>query len=194
MRLLVDKDTLAEFWQARFEPIEEGEEIWKEASTKRLEGPLSACSEYVELPEPFESMGFSIISERNRIQYGFNLRFRDEDVTFDLSPAYVKEIRPTKRTFYPTSPDLTGYILDGDYNVIADISEGGENKETRYISFGQAGSRIRRYNTLGDLTLDIAELGAITTSVINCCVKKYFPNKKRLVLPHIDIHLGINLD
>lgn len=194
MRLLIDKDTLAEFWKARFKPIDESEKSYKEENSELWEGQLSANSEYAELPEPLESTSFSILSEANRIQYGFELVFRDIELTLDLSKVYAKEILPTRRTFYSTSPDLTGYLLDGENNCVADIVAYKERPESRFVSFGQYGSRIRKYNRLGDLTLDIAELGAITTSVINCCVKKYFPSKKRVVLPHIDINFGLNLD
>ena len=197
----MDKDTIDKFWRARanyIEVPENGVEVWKDEDEKSSEPETTGFGEYIELPNPLESVGFNITAQENRIQYGFNLMFRDPKVLGNLSSSYEKAARSMKRKFYPTTTDLTGYLLDANDDPEADIVNGknDEERESRIISFGFYGSRIRRYKTVRELFIDINDLCAITNSVISCCVNKYnsTDKKPKMILPHIDLHMGISVN
>jgi hypothetical protein len=199
MRIVVDRDTIDKFWKARSNYAgvpKSGAEGWKEEE-RVSETETHGYGEYIELPNPLESVGFNITAQENRIQYGFNIMFREPRVLKNLSQPFTRTARSTKRKFYPTTPDLTGYLFDANDDPEADIVSGknDEERESRIVSFGVYGSRIRRYKEIKDLFIDINDLSAITGSIIYCCVNRYnsMSKKPKVSLPHADLHMGINL-
>lgn len=201
MRIVVKKSALEEFWKARFAPEDsdfEEDRSWKGVSTrtKLLEGKTVGQGNYVELPFPLESVGFNILAQQKRISFSYEFYFRDPKIVRNLSPTYAEIISRTKNTFCPTSDDLTGYILDAEGNCHADIISSREVKEvSRTISFGVFGSRIREYDSVKDLAMDVMELSALANSITLCCIEKYNSAHKtrRIDLPHIEIEMGLDI-
>lgn len=202
MRIVFKRSALEDFWKARFvsdEPYFEGDRVWKGVSTRTrpLEGKTEGQGNYLELPHPLESVGFNIVAQQKRIQYCYEIYFRDPKILKNLSSPYQKVMALSKNTFCPTTDDLTGYILDAEGNCYADVisSKGGDEEveESRLFSFGKYGSRIREYEKVTDLIQDVTQLSTLVTSVIQCCIDKHNSTHKtkKINFPYFDINMGL---
>jgi len=202
MRIGVKKSALENFWKARFDfekSDPEDYETWKGVSTKIkiLDGRVEGHGNYLELPVPLEAIGFRITAQQKRINYGYEIYFRDPKILKGLSVDYQEVMARTKNIFCPTTNDLTGYLLDSDNNCNADIIalKGDNDNESRSISFGLYASRVREYEKINDLVNDITELSALAGSIVQCSIDKYnrLHPRKKIVLPHFEIQTNLTI-
>lgn len=146
---------------------------------------------------PLEAIGFKIIAQQKRINYGYEICFRDPKILKGLSTEFCDLMALSRNLFCPTTKDLTGYVLDSDRNCNADViaSHGDNNEDSRYVSFGLYGSRVREYEKINDLIREVAELGVLASSIVQCCINKYnrLHPRKRVDLPHFDIQTSLSI-
>ena len=96
-------------------------------------------------------------------------------------------LAPSKNHFFPTSPNLKGYVLNADKEIIADIAS-ADNGMTRMISFGEGGSKIRRYTEYTTLLGDLGELETLASIAMQTCLAKTLTKIREL--QDTDIHLA----
>jgi hypothetical protein len=195
MRFVVCKQALAGFWNEKYgfkgEPLS-GEE-WKRTEVQiETSSDLEADSEGIELPFPFKDAGFRLFSNDGLVSYSLDITFLSSEILEKASLPFKKFIQRSKKTFYPTTDNLTGYLLDVDSNPWAVIRQKKlDGLESRAIDFGRGGARPRTYTKLHDLQVDINESCAIANSLLNFYVSRHNKlTKKRIRLPHMDVYFN----
>lgn len=192
MRLNVDRELLRSFWDFSREKLgikntDDGE-VWrdsdsfdkKDAGQNKFNGVYHAKTNQVELPFPLWYVEFDITARQNgMMQYGFSIFERDEGAFQDLSLGFSRRVASIKLNFFKTTPDLTGYVLNADDEVIADISDNNEDN-ARKISFGGSGSMIRRYTDYAVLAGEVGELESLANRAIIHCFRKNMSVERRL--------------
>lgn len=201
MRIVVDKKTLANFWEARFEHgwkvLPENQFTGEKTPTKTLkEIVITGETEYIELPFPFESAQFSVYSKKYRFWYNFDLVFRDEKLISGLSKDYDQSLLVLKKRLFQTTDDITGYIKNADNDPVAAIVEGSrENGCSRLFYCGKYGSQIKRYSSFSKFSMDVEELSTLANHFVSYCVRKHntLRDVGRVTLPHMDLSMGIDI-
>lgn len=201
MRIVVDRKTLATFWEARFEceweVLPENKFNGEKTQTKTLkETTIAGETEYIELPFPFESTQFSVYSNKDRFWYNFDMVFRNEKLITGLSKDYDASLLALKKRFFPTTEDITGYIKNADNDPLVTILEGSnESGCSRLFYCGKYGSQIKRYGSFTKFSADVEELSTIANHFINYCVRKHntLRDAGKVTLPHMDLFMGIDI-
>lgn len=188
MRLNVDRDSLKCFWDFSREELVIKDELdegrWVDTDilkgkTKKLT-TCGAISNQVELPSPLWYAEFNVTARKNgAIQCGFAVSEREEGAFSGRSMGFNRRMSALKLNFFQTTPNLTGYVLNADNEIIADISD-NEESSSRRISFGNAGSRIRKYSDYLTFVGDVGELENLAGKLIIQCFGKNESVERRL--------------
>jgi len=191
MRLTIDRELLRNFWD--FSRRELGikdvkdDGVWKDSDLvgdkdegNQFDGIYYATTNQVELPSPLCYVEFDIVARQNGImQYGFSVFERKDGAFHGLSTGFSKRVAPFKLGFFRTTPNLTGYILNADDEVVADITDNDEG-DARRVSFGRSGSKIRRYKDYTTFAGEVGELEALAGRLIVHCFRKNASVERRL--------------
>jgi len=180
MRLNVDRDSLKDFWD--FSRVELGikderdEDRWVDTDILKSKATkpttCGAISNQIELPSPLGYAEFNVTARKNgAIQYGFSVFEREEGAFSGRSIGFNRRMSAFKLNFFQTTPNLTGYLLNADNEIVADISD-NEEGNARRISFGNAGSRIRKYSDYMTFSGEVGELEAWAGKLMIHCFGK----------------------
>jgi hypothetical protein len=172
MRVVVDRDLLRKFWDFSRVDLSSGE--------KRKDSDMfcdrkdefdkdEATTNQADLPAPLWYVEFGIVSRNKIMQYGFAINAKRKEAFRNMSGAFGRVVRPCKYKFIRNNPNLSGYIINPDGDVIADVGDDDEGV-VRHVSFGQGGSKIRRYDDFQTFQADVMELECLTQHLINCCL------------------------
>jgi len=187
MRLFVDRGLLKSFWNYSREELrldKEDSEKWQEPDiykykTHPFEWLCKATSNQAELPSPLEYVEFRIFARENILQYDFCINAEKRSVFSFRSKPFSKRILPSKNHFFPTASNLRGYVLNADQEIVADVA-GADEGMTRVISFGEGGSRVRRYGDYTTLLGDLGELESLASVAIQTCLTKSWTKLRQL--------------
>jgi hypothetical protein len=201
MRFVVDRKLLKAFWDFSREDLgireEQDGEKWVDSDILDKHEPgfgetCSAMTNQVELPSPLWYMDFDVIARQDGIvQYAFSVGERDESAFKNRSIGFSRRVSSLKLNFFPTSPNLTGYVMNADNDVIADISD-NEEGDARRISFGRSGSRIRKYKDYQTFAGEVGELEALAERFVAHCLGKNASIDKRLF--DTNLYFGLEMD
>lgn len=187
MRVIINKNALEDlFKQSRPKEIDENRWIdfdEREENYVTLDELIANTTEAT-LPLPMKSLDFKIFMLDNRSRYGYTIGFEELSSLEKVGKKFSKEISKKGYSFFPTSKEISGYILDKNNETIYDIFN--EDEGSLSISSGLHGSKVRKYNSFRELYLDIYELGNIASNLIRLIHEDYDPKN---TLPPISVHL-----
>jgi len=165
-----------------------GEE-WKKTERKScFSDPIIFNSESSELPSPLYFINTRLYFNLGKFSQDFELSFRDSSILDKLSSLFDKTLRKYKKRFIPTTPDLTGYIVNPDDEICATLTEdNSSDKESRILSFGCYGCKPLECSTFSSFYADVGEHNNEASQLIKFILNKSKNNSCNI--PHLELYL-----
>lgn len=155
-------------------------ENWKPEVEER--NPLKIATltpNAIELPLPLEYLGYSFSRRGDSLELLTTIHAKTKTAFNNLSYAFRKELAARDLLFHPTSPHLTGYILNMKLirgKTITPLAIILENKDphSRIIGAGTFGARQLKFKDVEELTLDIGQFNSYVNTLIGCIYKREY--------------------
>ncbi|MDP2938736.1 MAG: hypothetical protein Q8O13_01450 [Candidatus Omnitrophota bacterium] len=165
-------------------------EAWKgsDEDLEKLKRSNMTCYDSVELPYPLSHMRFFACREDSSFAAFFQLFSRDNSVFHGLSKVLDEEFNKANKSFFPTTDDGTGYIIDKKGNIRTCILDGC-NVGLRDIGIGCNGARTREFKDERHFVRSLTELENTANIYLHSCYATLI-NAGRLKLPETIVYLN----